>query len=130
MHEFSIASGIVEAVSAFAEEHPDKNILKVRLQIGELTCVEADQLKFCYESIIQETNLKNSTLETEILPAAIQCSHCGYAGRPRYWNEAQTVPVPTLQCPQCSLAAEATAGHECLIKTIQFLQTEPEPVAL
>jgi hydrogenase nickel incorporation protein HypA/HybF len=126
MHEFSIATGIVEAVSEFAEAHPDKKILKVRLQIGELTCVEAAQLKFCYESIVKETNLENSTLETEISPAQIKCPHCHYEGKPRYWDDALTTSVPTLQCPQCGLAAEAIAGHECSIKTIQFIQSEIE----
>ncbi|MEP6663598.1 MAG: hydrogenase maturation nickel metallochaperone HypA [Verrucomicrobiota bacterium] len=126
MHEFSIATGIVEAVSEFAEANPDKTVLKVRLQVGELTCVEAEQLKFCYESIVQKTSLENSTLEIEITPAAILCSHCHYEGKPRYWEEALVSAIPTLQCPQCGLAAEAIAGHECAIKTVQFLQSETE----
>jgi hydrogenase nickel incorporation protein HypA/HybF len=126
MHEFSIATGIVEAVLEFAEANSDKKILKVRLQIGELTCVEAEQLKFCYESIVKETVLENSTLEIEILAAAVKCPHCHYEGQPRYWDGALTAAIATLQCPQCGLAAEATMGHECKIKTIQFLQSEIE----
>jgi hydrogenase nickel incorporation protein HypA/HybF len=124
MHEFSIATDIVEAVSQFAEAHPDKKILKVRLQVGELTCVEADQLKFCYESIVKETNLENSALEIENVSARVKCPHCDYKGAPRYWDEAVTTAIPTLQCPQCGQAAEAIAGHECAIKTVQFLQSE------
>jgi hydrogenase nickel incorporation protein HypA/HybF len=124
MHEFSIATGIVEAVAEFAEANPDKTVVRVRLQVGELTCVEADQLKFCYESIVQKTNLADSTLEIEITPAAIKCSHCHYEGKPHYWDDALTTAIPTLQCPQCGFAAEATAGHECAIKTVQFLQAE------
>jgi hydrogenase nickel incorporation protein HypA/HybF len=124
MHEFSIAANIVESVSEFAETNPDKKILKVRLEIGEMTCVEADQLKFCYDSIVKQTNLENSVLEIEIVPAKVKCSHCNYDGAPRYWDEAVTTAIPTLQCPQCSQAAEAVAGHECAIKTVQFLQSE------
>jgi hydrogenase nickel incorporation protein HypA/HybF len=124
MHEFSIAANIVESISEFVEANPDKKILKVRLQIGELTCIAADQLKFCYESIVKETNLENSMLETEMVPAAVKCPHCHYEGKPRYWDGAMTTAVATLQCPQCGLAAEAIAGHECAIKTIQFLQSE------
>jgi Zn finger protein HypA/HybF involved in hydrogenase expression len=70
--------------------------------------------------------LENSTLEIEILPAAIQCPHCHYTGKPRYWDGALTNTVATLQCPQCGLTGEATTGHECVIKTIQFLQKETE----
>ena len=126
MHEFSIATDIAEAVSEFAQTHPGKEILKIRLQIGELTCVAAEQLKFCYESIVKETTLENSLLEIEVLPAAIKCSHCHYTGKPRYWDGALTNAVATLECPQCGLAAEATRGHECTIKAIQFLQSSTE----
>ncbi len=48
MHELSIASTLVESVLEFANTPPPKKVLKVLLQIGELTCVEPDQLSFCY----------------------------------------------------------------------------------
>jgi len=126
MHEFSIATDIMETVSEFAAAHPDKQILEIYLQIGELTCIEAGQLKFCYESIVKGTNLDNSTLQIESRPALVKCPHCDYEGPPRRWEEGTTFSVPTLQCPQCGRATEATAGHECVIKSIRFLQGEIE----
>jgi hydrogenase nickel incorporation protein HypA/HybF len=122
MHEFSIATQILDSVLEFAAARPSQEILKVRLEIGELMCVEAEQLRFCYDSIKQETALKNSVLEIASLSAVVQCPHCHYEGPPKYWDGALAgVSIPTLQCPQCGKAADAIQGHDCAIKTIQLL---------
>ena len=44
MHEFSIASGLVEKLLDFAEKNPDKKIVEVRVAIGEFTQIEEEQL--------------------------------------------------------------------------------------
>ena len=121
MHELSIAATIVEDVLEFAEKQGVSRVMKVRLVIGELTCVQSEQLKFCYESVTRETVLADSELNIETVPARVKCSHCGYEGPPKYWMESLAdVPLATLQCPTCEMAAEAIEGHECAIKTIQY----------
>ena len=123
MHELSIASNLVESVLEFANSPPPKKVLKVLLQIGELTCVEPDQLQFCYSSIIPETALSESTLEIERVAAQVSCPHCHYAGAPKYWEDAHAAaPVATLECPQCGKAAETTHGHDCTIRTIRYVE--------
>jgi hydrogenase nickel incorporation protein HypA/HybF len=123
MHELSIASSLVESVLDFATTPPPKKVLKVLLQIGELTCVEPDQLQFCYTSIIPETAIEGSTLEIERVPAQVRCPHCGYAGAPKYWDDAQAgAPVATLQCPTCGKAVETTNGHDCTIRNIRYVE--------
>jgi hydrogenase nickel incorporation protein HypA/HybF len=121
MHEFSIAAAIVESVQAFADKQQATRILAVRLTIGEFTHLEHDQLRFCYESITTGTLLEGSTLEIETTDAAVRCPDCGYAGPPKYWDDALAVGlVPTLQCPECGKAAQPAEGHECAIKTVKF----------
>jgi hydrogenase nickel incorporation protein HypA/HybF len=123
MHEFSIASGIVETVLAYAEAHGVRKIVQVRMAVGELTCVEGDQLKFCFESITKDSALEDAVLEIETTAAAVRCGHCAYEGAPKYWEGAlPAVHLPTLECPECGRAAEAIAGHECAIKSIQYVQ--------
>ena len=123
MHEFSIASSLVESVLDFATTPPPKKVLKVLLQVGELTCVEAEQLQFCYTSIIPETALAGSSLEIERVTAEVKCPHCGYAGPPKYWDDAHAAaPVATLQCPHCGKATETTRGHDCTIRTIRYVE--------
>lgn len=118
MYEFSLAAGIAETVSEFARQNPGKSVVKVRLRIGQLACIETDQLTFCYESIVEGTDLENSSLILENVPLAIKCQYCCYEGRPDCCGEAFTASIPTMQCPRCGRAAPITAGHECSIKKI------------
>jgi hydrogenase nickel incorporation protein HypA/HybF len=120
MHEYSLAVGIAETVSEFARKYPNQSVLKVRLRIGQLTCIETDQLMFCYESIVEGTALENSSLVMRTIPVAIKCHHCHYEGRPDYCGDALTASIPTMQCPRCGHAAPTTAGHECSIEKIGF----------
>ena len=123
MHELSIASAIVEHVLDFAESDPPKKILGVRLLIGELSCIEPEQLSFCYAAITKETAIENSTLEIERVEAEVSCPNCSYRGRPKFWEDALSdVVVATLQCPSCGKAAEAVQGHECTIRTIRYAE--------
>lgn len=123
MHELSIASAIVEHVLEFAESDPPKKILGVRLLVGELSCIEPEQLSFCYAAITKETAIENSTLEIERVEAEVSCPNCSYRGRPKFWEDALSdVVVATLQCPSCGKAAEAVQGHECTIRTIRYAE--------
>ena len=124
MHELSIASAIAEHVLEFAESSDrPKKILEVRVLVGELSCIEGEQLKFCYGARTKETLLEDSVLEVERGEAEVSCRHCLYRGRPKFWDEALSdVAVATLQCPGCGKGAEATKGHECTIRTIRYAQ--------
>lgn len=121
MHELSIAATIVEDVLGFAAARALGKVVSVRLAVGELMCIQPEQLKFCYESVTRETPLAESELEIESVSARVKCSYCGYAGPPKYWMDSPAdTPVPTLQCPDCGKSAEASQGHECAIKAIQY----------
>ena len=123
MHEFSIATSIVEAVLEFAEKHAVSKIVEVRLSIGELTCVEHEQLRFCFHAITKDSALEESALEIEIVPAVVRCRHCAYEGPPKYWEGAlAAAQCPTMECPGCGHAAEAVAGHDCAIKSIKYVR--------
>jgi hydrogenase nickel incorporation protein HypA/HybF len=122
MHELSIASSVVDSVLEFVDTHKVKKVLTVRLSVGELSHVEADQLRFCYTAITQETAMENSTLEIENVAAVVECPRCTYRGRPKYWEDAlSAAPIPTLECPNCQGTVEAVQGSDCAIKTIQFV---------
>jgi hydrogenase nickel incorporation protein HypA/HybF len=122
MHELSIASSVVDSVLEFVDTHEVKKVLTVRLAVGELSHVEADQLRFCYTAITQETVMENSTLEIENIAAVVECPRCTYRGRPKYWEDAlSAAPIPTLECPDCRGTVEVVQGNDCAIKTIQFV---------
>lgn len=122
MHELSIASSIVESVSEFAAQNEIKRVVEVKLLIGELMAVEWEQLSFCYAVVTRETALEGSSLEIEKVEATVNCPHCFFRGRPKYWEDALSFgPIATLECPECGKAAEIGEGKECAIKTIKYV---------
>jgi hydrogenase nickel incorporation protein HypA/HybF len=130
MHELSIASGLVGKLLQFSTEHPDRTLIEVRVAIGELSHIEEQQLKFCYESITKDTPLDGSSLVIEKVPAMVNCPHCSYRGRPDYWDEALSIaPVITMRCPQCGKSVDAIEGHECAIKSVKFVEPHRAPTA-
>lgn len=126
MHELSIASGLVEKLLDFAAKNPDKKIIEVRLAVGELSHIEDEQLRFCYEAVITETPLEGSKLEIEKIEAMVKCPHCSYRGRPKYWDGALSgIPIATLECPSCGKTTEATDGQECAIRSLRLSELNP-----
>lgn len=121
MHEFSIASSIVEKVVGICAKRAIRKVLEVRLSIGELTLVEEEQLRFCLAAIAKETPMQDAALEIETVNAAVRCPYCSYQGPPKYWEGALSATfVATLQCPKCGQTTEVIQGRECAIKTIKF----------
>ncbi|HVU99726.1 MAG TPA: hydrogenase maturation nickel metallochaperone HypA [Verrucomicrobiae bacterium] len=112
----------MESVLEFAASRELAEVRRVRLAVGELTCVQPEQLRFCYESLVKETAISGSELDIETVRARVKCASCRYDGAPRYWEGAlAAASVPTLQCPECGGSAEAVEGHECAIRSIQYV---------
>lgn len=122
MHELSIVSSIVERVLEFLDGHKAKRVVALRLAIGELTCVDAEQLRSCYELVTEGTAIAGSELEIEQTKALVRCPNCNFQGAPKYWDDAlSSASIPTLQCPGCGFGVEAIEGHECSIQGIRYV---------
>lgn len=122
MHEFSIVASLVERVLEFLDGHEAKRVVALRMAIGELTCVNAEQLRSCYELVTEGTAMAGSELEIEQTRALVKCPSCNFRGAPKYWEDAlSSTSIPTLQCPGCGGGVEAIAGHECTIQRIKYV---------
>jgi hydrogenase nickel incorporation protein HypA/HybF len=122
MHEFSLATEIAQSVREFAKAKKATRVLMVKLQLNELTCVEAGQLKLCYDSITRNSVLEGSTLDIELTRAMVHCSQCCYRGAPEYWADGLSAgAIPILQCPKCGQTTDAIRGHDCAIKSVHFV---------
>lgn len=74
MHELAITEGIVTAVT---DKLPDQKITLVRLEIGALSGVVADSVRFCFDLVTEGTNLEGANLEIIELSATCRCRDCG-----------------------------------------------------
>ncbi len=50
--------------------------------MGELSGVEVDSLRFCYQVSVEGTALAGSQLEVEEVPLRFLCEGCGHGFRP------------------------------------------------
>lgn len=73
MHELGITQDIVEAVCARAG---DARVVKVVVEIGKLSLVLPDAVRFCFELCCEGTPLAGALLEIVELPGVARCRAC------------------------------------------------------
>jgi hydrogenase nickel incorporation protein HypA/HybF len=73
MHELAIAQSVVDAV---LEKLPDATISSVALQVGKLSGIAPDALRFCFELVTAETGLAGASLEISQPDGLARCGAC------------------------------------------------------
>jgi hydrogenase nickel incorporation protein HypA/HybF len=73
MHELSIANGIVEIC---AERAGTARVIRVRLEIGQLSAVLPDAVRFCFDVCARDTVLEGAALEIVETPGRAVCRDC------------------------------------------------------
>jgi len=122
VHEFSVTSQIVEAVLKEAEKHNAKKVVEVHLDIGKLTFLGLEQVRFSYEVLVKGTIMEGSKLYIEEKDGILKCNSCGYEGGFKYEDDPiYHVPTPTLHCPKCGETVQIIAGRECTIRDVKLL---------
>jgi hydrogenase nickel incorporation protein HypA/HybF len=121
MHEFSRTSQIVEAVLTEAEKQSAAKVMEVEVEIGDLTFLGLEQVKFAYKILTDQTIAKNSKLKIKRIPGRGKCNGCGYEGPLSYLDDPQFhISFPTFNCPRCGKPLSVSAGRECIIKRIRI----------
>jgi len=112
MHEMSLAEGVLQIVEDTARRENARRVKRVVLEIGGLSSVEPEALKFCFEAVSNGSIAQGAGLEIIAVPGAGWCMLC-----------AETVPMQERYdvCPQCgSHQLEATGGTEMRVKEIEI----------
>jgi len=120
MHELSIASSIVEAVTDSAAAYPGAIVEVVRLRVGALASIVEDSLQFCWELATEDTPLAGSALAILRLPVIVHCDRCAI--------DAQLDGVQTFRCPRCGqIASDLRQGRELEIESIELQDPDETP---
>lgn len=112
MHEMSLAEGVLQLVEETAQREKAQRVKLVVLEIGLLSSVEPDALRFCFEAVTQGSVAQGATLEIIQTPGAGWCTPCGVR-----------VAMSELygECPQCgSYQVQPTEGIEMRVKEIEI----------
>ena len=109
MHELSITRNVVATVAERAAV--GQRVTRVRLEIGRLSAVMPDAVRFCFDICAQGTALEGAALEIVEVPGLGRCTECGV-------EVALTMLVG--RCPSCGGAClQVIAGQELKIKEME-----------
>jgi len=108
----SIAMRILEiATAALPANQPDIEVESINLEIGKLTAVVPDSLRFCFEVASQGTTMAGATLAIEEIPIVVGCRDCQ--------TESEQDGFP-LSCKSCqSRSVDLLCGRELMITSIE-----------
>jgi hydrogenase nickel incorporation protein HypA/HybF len=112
MHEFSIAYDLYSTSRRAAIENKADQVKRVCVDIGEIAMVNPEQVRFLFETIIQEDPLFSGTiLECDIVTPVTRCP-CGYEGEEKF------------VCPRCGALPELVRGREIVVRNIEIEVTD------
>lgn len=107
MHELAITEGVVATVT---QRLPDARVTCVRLEIGPLSGVVADSVRFCFDLVAEGTNLEGATLQIDEPEARCRCRTCGGEFTPDW---------PILACPCGSADVAVLSGQDLKIVSVE-----------
>jgi hydrogenase nickel incorporation protein HypA/HybF len=107
MHELAITQSIVDTARDRAAGRPVHRIL---VRAGRLTAVVPEAMQFCFDLIVEGTELAGASLQIEQPDGRARCAACG--------NEF-TLPDLVLLCPCGSADVTVTGGRELQIVSME-----------
>ncbi|MBN1894837.1 hydrogenase maturation nickel metallochaperone HypA [bacterium] len=126
MHEGSIAKAIADTVLHHAGAEGAEKILSIEIEIGELTFLSFDQLKFWLDMEFKDTPAGEAEIKFTSVEARLQCDACGFSGRPSAeMDTGSHLALPSLACPKCgSSRIEWIQGRDAVVRKMQILKPD------
>lgn len=70
MHELSLTYEIRKIIEEYAEVHSFQRVRTVRIEVGELSAVEPESIRFCFDVVMRGSVAEGATLEIRQTPDA------------------------------------------------------------
>ncbi|MBI9084760.1 MAG: hydrogenase maturation nickel metallochaperone HypA [Desulfobacterales bacterium] len=117
MHEMGIVLEIIDIVVASIPAHlKDVRVERVNLEVGKLSAIVPESLRFCFEIATKDTRVEGATLVIEEIPVQARCNDC---------QTEWTIEGPVFSCKACgSGKVELLSGRELDIKSIEIAEKE------
>ncbi|WIY04134.1 hydrogenase maturation nickel metallochaperone HypA [Amycolatopsis mongoliensis] len=109
MHEMSITQSVVDAIVA---KLGDATVTSVQLEIGRLSGVVPDSVRFCFDVLCTGTSLEGARLDIAEPPGRARCHDCG---------EEFALDDFIVLCPCGSANAEVLTGRELRITSVEVV---------
>jgi hydrogenase nickel incorporation protein HypA/HybF len=117
MHELGIANSVLQQAQQQAKFHPGAHLRKVTLRVGEMSGVNPEALRFCFEVLARDSHLEQVELEIELSARRQRCPAC---------DRIFAVVDYDLSCPNCGSAkTEFAGGDELELSSLEMEDHEP-----
>lgn len=111
MHEMSLAEGVVQILEDAAAAQNFSRVRVVCLEIGRLSSVEPEAMRFCFDAVSRGTLAEGARLEIVETPGTAQCFSCGRT------VEIEAVYDP---CPACGgYGLHPVGGTEMKVRELE-----------
>lgn len=111
MHEMSIAQGILDIVLDAADKNDAVRVSSIRLLIGEMTEVEPESLRFCFNALAAGTCAEAAALDIVEVPLVGRCKQCSGEFRIERYR---------FICPLCqSPGVDIVSGRELRVEHLE-----------
>lgn len=111
MHEMSLAESALQIIKDEARKQGFMRVRTVWLEIGQLSCVESEAMRFCFDTVIRDSVADGARLEIVETPGLGRCAQCGSESHIAALYEA---------CPQCgSYAMQVISGDAMRVKELE-----------
>jgi hydrogenase nickel incorporation protein HypA/HybF len=107
MHELGIVTEVVAAVEGRAA---GRRVRRVVLQIGQLTAIAPDAVRFCFDLVAEGTAVEGAVLEIVETPGRARCRAC---------DSEIGVAWPIFACACGAVDLDVLAGDEVLIREME-----------
>ena len=111
MHEMSLAEGVLQVIEDAARAQDFSTVTAVWLEIGELSGVEVEAMKFCFDAVMRDSIAAGARLEIIVTPGSAWCMTC-----------SKSVPMKELfgECPDCGgHQMQVNGGTEMRVKELE-----------
>lgn len=111
MHEMTLAEQMLQIIEEAAIAQNFTQVKTVWMEVGRLSCVEKEALRFCFSVVVEETVARRAKLEFIDIKGRGLCAQC----------ECE-MDINTLYdaCPACgSYAIQIIAGNEMRIRELE-----------
>ncbi len=113
MHEISLCENIRDILEEHAVRDQFSKVKRVRVELGPLSSVEPEALRFGFDVVMRGSVGEGASLEIEASEASALCLTC-----------LKTVPISGRSdtCPECGASTlEVMSGEELRIKELEVV---------
>lgn len=111
MHEMALCESVLRILEEEAARQRFERVKAVWLEIGQLSHVEPEAMRFCFEAVTSGTLADGANLEILRPSGEAWCLDCG---------KPVTIDSRTDPCPECSgFRLQVTGGEDMKIKELE-----------